>query len=214
MSFLRLLHGIGDRLGILETIAVPGTPKAARVQTRSVSLRELASEIKSGEIRALADSPAELSVPFDKIFETAGISSDPKDWTIERVQQVVSGESLKDKPREEVRKSLLDRLNAEGVPTEKIVKDAMARDKAMDSYEAFVGEKMKARMETCHRKRLEIESRIRDLQEEIKALEITLKADEEKWREWRKNKRERERELATLVGYVVDHPVITVDDEG
>jgi hypothetical protein len=213
MSFVKLLQGIGDRLGILETVAVPGATPAARIQTRSVSLRELASEIKSGEVRILADSPAELSVPFEKIYETAGISSNPQDWTIERLKQVLSNESLKDKPREEVQRSVLGLLNSEGVPVEKIVKDAMARDQAIDSFEAFVREKMQARMETCKRKQMEIESRIQDLQEESKALEKSLKADEEKWHEWKKHKRAREQELATLVGYIVDHSVITFDDE-
>ena len=40
-----------------------------------------------------------------------------------------------------------------------------------------------------------------------------MKADEEKWREWKKHKRARERELASMVGYIVDHPVITSDEE-
>lgn len=210
---MKLLQGIGDRLGILETVTVPGATPAARIQTRSVSLRELESEIKSGEVRALADSPAELSVPFEKIFETAGISSNPQDWTIEKLKRVVSGESLKDKPREEIQQAVLHMLNSEGVPAEKIVKDAMARDQAMDSFEAFVRDKMQARLETCKRKRMEIQSRIQDLQEENKALEKSLETDGEKWREWRKHKRAREQELAMLVGYIVDHSVITIDDE-
>lgn len=213
MSFVKFLQGIGDRLGILETVEIPGTPPTARIQTRSVSLRELASEIRSGEIRALADSPTELSVPFDKIYETAGISSNPQDWTIERLKQVLTSEPLKNKPREEVQRSVLDLLNSEGVPVEKIVKDAMARDQAMDSFEVFAREKMQARMETCKYKKMEIESRICDLQEENNTLEMALKADEEKWREWRKHKRAREQELATLISYIVNHTVITLDDE-
>jgi hypothetical protein len=213
MSFVKFLQGIGDRLGILERVEVPGTPPTARIQTRSISLRELASAIKSDEIRTLADSPTELSVPFEKIYETAGISSNPQDWTIERLKQVLSGESLKNKPREEVQKSVLDLLNSEGVPVEKIVKDAVARDQALDSFETFVREKMQIRMETCKNRKMELESRIRDLQEENRALEKALKADEEKWREWRMQKRAREQELATLVGCVVDHIVITLDNE-
>jgi hypothetical protein len=208
MSFVKFLQGIGDRLGILERVEVAGSSATARIQSR-----ELASEIKSDEIRALADSPTELSVPFERIYETAGITSDPQDWTIERLKQVLSAESFKNKPHEEVQKSILDLLNSEGVPVEKIVKDAMARDQALDSFEAFVREKMQTRMETCKNRKMELESRIRNLQEENKALETALKADEEKWREWRKHKREREQELAALVSCVVDHLVITLDNE-
>jgi hypothetical protein len=213
MSFVKFLQGIGDRLGLLETIAATGAPPTVSIQTRMVSLQELASEINSGEIRALADSPAELSVSFDVIYKTAGIPSNPQDWTIERLKQFVSSDSLKGKSREEMQQSILAMLNSEGVPVEKIVKDAMARDRAIDSYEAFVRDKMQVRMKTCKNRLMELKSRIRDLQEESKALETTMNADEEKWREWRKHKRAREKELALLVGYIVDHSVITLDNE-
>jgi hypothetical protein len=213
MSFVKFLQGIGDRLGILETIEVQDKTQVTIIRTRSITLRELASEIKSREIRTLADSPAELSVPFEKICETAGISSNPQDWTIDRLKQVLSTESLKNKPREEVQKAILELLKSEGIPVETIVKDAMARDQAMDSYENFVREKMQARSESRRKKLVEMEARIRDLQAESKSLEIALRADEEKWREWKGHKRERERELAALVGYVVDHAVITMDEK-
>jgi hypothetical protein len=213
MSFVKFLQGIGDRLGILESVTVSETTKMTRIQTRSVSLRELASEIKSVDVRTLADSPAEFSVPFEKIFETAGISSDPKDWTIERLKRVIAGESLKNRSREEVQRSVLDLLNAESVPVEKIVKDAMARDQALDSFESFARDKRHARVEGGKKRLQEMELRIKELQKESAALESALKADEEKWKAWRKLKREQERELASTVSYIIDHPVISLSDE-
>ncbi len=213
MSLIKLLQGIGDRLGILETVEIPGTPQVARIQTRVVSLQDLASEIRADEVRALAESPAELTIPWDKIYETAGISPNPGDWTIDKLKQLISSEPCKNKSREEVQKFILDQLRSEGIAAENIVKDAMARDQAMDSYETFAREKMQVRMESCRKKLSEIESRIRDLQEEGAALESALKADEEKWLEWRKNKREREQELATLLGYIIDHAVISLEEE-
>jgi len=212
MSFLKLLHGIGDRLGILETVAAPGSRQPARIQTRCVSIRDLAGEIRSAEIRDLAASPAELSVPFEKIFEAAGISPDTQAWTVDRLKQIVADESLKNKSREEVQRAILDALHSDGVAVDSILKDAMARDKAMDSYEAAVGQKMKARMETHMRRSLEIESRIRELQAEAHTVDAVRKADEENWRAWRINKKQHERELATLIGYLVDHAVITLDE--
>jgi len=213
MSFVKFLQGVGDRLGILEAVSNPGDAAPVRIQTRIVTLRELTSEIDPGQVRALADSPAELAIPFDKIFETAGISSNPKDWTIERLRQVVASESLKNKPREEVQKSILNLLKAEGVPAESIVKDAMARDQALDSFEDFAREKVRERTDTCKRRLLEIETRIGDLQEERASLEARLKTDEEKWREWKKRKRAIEHDLASAASYIVDHPVITEGDD-
>jgi hypothetical protein len=212
MSIVKFIQGIGDRLGVLESVTVSETTRVTRIQTRSVSLRELVSEIKSGEVRALADSPAELSVPFEKIFETAGISSDPGEWTIDKLKQLISSKSLENKPREEIQRSVLDQLKSENVPVEKIVKDAMARDQALDSFESSVGDKMRARMESGKRQLQELELRIQDLQKESAALEKALKSDEEKWKEWRRLKREQERDLASTVGYIIDHPVITLSD--
>ena len=213
MSFVKFLEGIGDRLGILEAVAAADTGQPARIQTRSISLRELTIEIKAVEVQVLADSPAELTVPFEKIFESAGISSDPKEWTIDRLKQVISGEAFKNKPRDEVQHSILGMLKAEGVPVENIVIDAMARDKALDSFEAFAREKMQARTEQRKKRLQEADARILELQKESMDLGKALKIDEEKWKEWRKLKREREHDLASTVGYIVNHPVITLSDE-
>jgi hypothetical protein len=213
MSFVKLLQGIGDRLGILEAVAISAPQPSKSIQTRSVSLKELTCEIESREIRALADAPAELATPFEKIFEAAGISNNPQDWTIERLKQIVEREDLKSKSREEAQRAVLSLLNAEGAQTENIVRDAIARDKALDSYETFVAEKMAARREACRRRRLEIESKIRGLQEECKILESALESDESKWLQWRKQKRTTEKELATILSYVVDHSVITLNEK-
>jgi hypothetical protein len=213
MRFVKFLQGIGDRLGVLESVTVSETTRLTTIQTRSVSLSELLGEIKSGEVRALADSPAELSVPFEIIFETAGISSKPNDWTIDRLKQVIAREGLKNKSREEVQRSVLDLLNSEKVPVEKIVKDAIARDQAMDSFESFARDKMQSRRESGKKRLQEIELKIQALQKESAALEKTLKMDEEKWKEWRKLKRERERDLASTASYIIDSPVITLSDD-
>jgi len=213
MTFFKLLQGIGDRLGILETTSNPESAPVSRIQTRSVSLRELASEIRSIEVRDLADGPAELMIPFEKIFEAAGISSKPENWTIDRLKGVVENESCKQKPREEVQRRVLELLASEGVSTETLIKDAIARDQALDSFQSRADEKMHERRQSCKNRLLEIEQQIKDLEAERGTLEESLKAEEDKWREWKKKKRANERELASLTSYIVDHPVITMDEE-
>ena len=213
MTFFKLLQGIGDRLGILETTSNPESALVSRIQTRSVSLRELASEIRSIEVRDLADCPAELMIPFEKIFEAAGISSKPENWTIDRLKGVVENESCKQKPREEVQRRVLELLASEGVSTETLIKDAIARDQALDSFQSRADEKMHERRQSCKNRLLEIEQQIKDLEAERGTLEESLKAEEDKWREWKKKKRANERELASLTSYIVDHPVITMDEE-
>jgi len=213
MSFLKFLEGIGGRLGILEAVSGGGSPQETRISTRMVTLEELASEIKSQEVHALAQSSAELSIPFERIYETAGISLNPEDWTIERLHQLIASEPFKNMAREEAQKAILNRLSADGAPIEKIIADAMARDRALDSFEASMSGKMRDRRELCRRNMSEIEARIKDLQKESLYMADKLKDDEQKWLEWKKQKRMRERDLASAASYIVDHPVITEDAE-
>jgi hypothetical protein len=213
MSFFKFLQGIGDRLGILEAVADAEAAPEIIIQTRTVTLRELEGEIRSQEVRQLAESFAELSIPFERIFETAGISSKPEDWTIERLQVWIASEPLAGKSREEVQKTILHQLSSEGVPVETLIKDAVARDRALDSFEAGMSEKVKDRRDSFQKRRIEIEAQIKDLQRESLQLEDQMGKDGKAWQEWRKQKRARERELAFLASYVVDHPVITTDDE-
>lgn len=213
MSFLDLLQDLGDRLGILETAAGPAVHAAAKIRTRTITLAELATEIRSEEVRALADLPAELTVPFEKIFETAGIVPPANGWNVDKLKQLLLTDALKDKGREMVQKGILNILNSENVPVEDVVKDAMARDKALDSFEAFARKKIEDRMAARERQIAEIESQIEALQSELNGLREKAKIDQEKWREWRRQKRAQERELAWAVGYLIDRQVITTDDE-
>jgi hypothetical protein len=213
MSLMKLLRGIGDRLGILETVSAPDSPATARIRTRSVSLRELTGEIQSGAVESLAKSPSELEVPFEKIFESAGITANSQHWTADRLKLVIEGEHFGDKPREEVQKAVLERLRSEGIAAEVIVKDAMMRDRAMDAYEVAAREKMLARTESCKTRLAAAESRIRELQEECRAMEEAMKNDEARWSAWKKHKRAKERELASILSYIVDHQVITSDEQ-
>ena len=213
MSFVKFLQGIGDKLGILETVSGAGTASETRIQTRTVSLKELAIEIKSREVRALADSLAELTAPAEKIFEAAGIPLTPVSRTIIKVKEIIGSDACKQKPREAVQKTVLEFLASEGISAETLVKDAIARDQALDSYENRLGEKIQDRRQSCNNRCLEIEQQIQNMQEERARLDADLKADEDQWREWRKVKRAYERELALLASYIVDHPVITTDND-
>jgi len=185
MSFLKFLHGIGDRLGILEAVPSAEAAPAARIQTRSLTLTELSSEIRSGEVESLAHTGSKLTFDFEKIFERAGVPKGPESG-IERLKQLVSSESSRGGSKEDVKKAIVEILTSEGIIIEEVVKEALARDKALDQFEAFAGEK------------------VRKLQQEAAELNSQLG-------EWRKRKRVHEQELATIVGYVVDHPVITTE---
>ncbi len=205
------MQGIGDRLGILEKVSEPNAEPSEAIQTKVLTLRELASEINSADVRALADLSPEPELSFAQIFLTAGISSPPEAWNVDKLKQVVLGEPLKNKSREEIQRAVLDMLHSEGIPVEDVVKDAIARDQALDEFESFAREKKQKQTEMRQKKILEIESRIKDLQDELMGLREKSQAEEKQWIEWKRRKRAHEQEMALIIGYLVDHPVITTE---
>lgn len=212
MSFFKFLQGIADKLGILESVPARESAPVSRIQTRTVSLQELAGEIRSGEVLALANSPSELSIPFEEIFAAAGISSKPEDWTIGRLGQLIAAETSRDPSRDSVQKAVLESLQTNGISAEIVIKDAIARDQALDAFENRVDEKMRDRSRACTKRLLEIKSQISDLQAEAARIEAAIKSEDDQWSRWRRLKRQHEREMATSVSFVVDHPVVTTDE--
>ncbi len=213
MSLFELLQSLGGRLGILEMShgQLPQVP--ARIQTRSVTLAELCTEVRAEEVRALADQPAELSIPFAQIFETAGVKAEPHGWTIERLIEMLRSVDFKNQPKESVQKKVLEVLHSENVATEVIVKDAMARDRVLDSFEVHVRKKMEDRRAALERRAAEIEETLKNLQEERSELDRKKKTDEEKWAEWRRQKKAHEQDMASALSHIIDKSIISISDE-
>ena len=214
MSLLDLLQSVGDRLGIIEK-EVPRSASETRpkIRTRVVTLADLKSEIRTDEVRALADTPAELAVPFEKIFETAGLPSTPSGWNIERLGKLLGTAPFRDRPRETVQKMILEILASEKVDVEDLVKDAVSRDQALDAFEKSVERKMADRIAVNEHELAMTKARIEDLRKASARLEGLIGADTEKWREWRRKKRSHEMELARTVSYLIDRDVITTGAE-
>ena len=206
MNLIELLRALGDRLGIVE-LRQPASPaRPAKIQTRTISLNELLIEIRQEEVRVLAERPAELSIAFEQIFATAGVKAAAHGWTVDRLKQLLKTEQFQSKDRLEAQKAVLSILANEKVAVEEVVKDAVARDQALDAFETFVREKMERRKAARARKLAEQESRIRTLQEELDRLRSEALEDEEHWRQWQQKKEAAERELAWAVGYLIDRP--------
>lgn len=214
MSLLDLLQSVGDRLGIIEKeVPRPASETRPKIRTRVVTLADLKSEIRTDEVRALADTPAELAVPFEKIFETAGLPSTPSGWNIERLGKLLGTAPFRDRPRETVQKMILEILASEKVDVEDLVKDAVSRDQALDAFEKSVERKMADRIAVNEHELAMTKARIEDLRKESARLEGLIGADTEKWREWRRKKRSHEMDLARAVSYLIDRDVITTGAE-
>jgi hypothetical protein len=200
MDLLGMLRKLGDRLGVLELSPGPRQPSApVKIQTRTVTLTELSMTIEVTEVRSLADLPAELSIPFDDIFKAAGIPTPPTGWTVERLGAFLNSDRIRELDRAAVQREILAALAAENVHAADIIKDAISRDQALDAFAESVDQK---------RRRWRIEK-----QKEIEALEQQIEAEDERWSSWRREKRRREQEMARTVEYLIDKPVISIDEE-
>ena len=212
MTLLELLQSVGDRLGIIEKEALRASSEPRpKIRTRVVTLASLKTEIRTDEVRALAEAPAELAVPFDRIFEAAGLPSLPAGWGIYRLLKLLATTPFRDQPRESIQKRLLDVLASEKVAVEDLVKDAVSRDQALDAFEKSVERKMADRIAASEHALAETKARIDDLRKESAHLEEMISTDIEKWREWRRKKRCQEKDLARAVSYLIDREVITTD---
>jgi hypothetical protein len=90
-------------------------------------------------------------------------------------------------------------LAVEKVDAADLIKDAISRDQALDAF-----------TDSIRKKR---EQWLADKRQEIQAIEREIEVEERKWNEWRRKKRQREQDMARAVGYLVDGPVISVDEE-
>ena len=200
MDLLGALRKLGDRLGIVEVSREPQPPAApVKIQTRSVTLAELIMAIRVTEVQSLAELPAELSISFDAVFNAAGIAPPHGGWTVDRLMEFVNSDRIRQMDRSEAQHETLRQLAADNVDPADVVKDAISRDHALDAFADSIREK---------RQRWLAEKK-----QEIREIEEQIADEEEKWSQWRRKKRQREQDMARAVGYLIDKPVISIDDE-
>jgi hypothetical protein len=216
MSLLDSLRALGGTLGLIQVLPrkTESAPLPAKVTARSVTLEQLTTEVRAEEVRVLAELPAELTVEFDKVFDAAGIKPPVHGWNIERLQKLLDTDQYRAMDRESAQRAILGLLSAVKADVEDLVKDAIARDQAIDKYEAFVHQKMNDRVVARQHKISELEEQARSLEKERARLLEEMKADQERWQEWRKKKIECEEAMARAIGYLIDRPVVTIDRTG
>jgi hypothetical protein len=213
MSLTDGIRKLGGRLGLISVVEVDAASKdPAKIATRQVSIKDLATEVKQDEVRILAETPAELAVPFDKVFEAAGLKPPAHGWTVDRLAALLATDQYKGMDRTNVQKAILGLLSTEKVPAEDIVKDAVTRDHAIDAYDGFVHKKMEDRAAAREHRAAEIQGQIKDLEAECARLTGESKSDIDRRREWIDRKIAYEQQMAHALSYLLDHPVISITE--
>ncbi|HEX4998675.1 MAG TPA: hypothetical protein VFY29_10630 [Terriglobia bacterium] len=161
-------------------------------------MSELIMTVQVTGIQKLAEAPSELSISFDDVYKTAGISSSPA-WSVDRVIQFLENDRFRGKSRNEIQHELLAALAAEKVDVAGVIKEAISCDQALDAF-----------AESIRKKR---ERWVAAKRAEIQQLERSLAEEEKDWKDWRERKRKREKDMALAVGYLIDKPVISIDDD-
>jgi hypothetical protein len=199
MNVLGMLRKLGDRLGIVEMSDSPKTAMPAKIQTRQITLSELTMTIQVTDVQSLAESSAELFISFEDVFKAAGIVAPPGGWSIDRLCEFLRSERARELNRTHRQQEILEMLAAEKVDAAAVVRDAVSRDQALDAFAESVIQK---------RQRWLAERR-----QEIRNIEEGIAEEEKQWNEWRQKKRQREQDMAHAVEYLIDKPVISIDDE-
>jgi uncharacterized protein YlxW (UPF0749 family) len=211
MVLVDWLCSVGGKLGIVQVVRQETARAPMKIQTRTVDLKDLVREIQAEEVRSLARRPEELTVGFEKVFEAAGIKPAAHGWTVERLGKVLQAEPYRSMDRPAAQKALLAVLADQNIAAEDLVKDAIARDQALDAFEEVARGKMDARAQSRQARLAAIRSQIEDLQKQQAQLQQEQASDQQHWKAWHDGKIALEKEMAAALGYLVDRPVVTID---
>jgi hypothetical protein len=216
MSVLNSIMGMATKLGLVRIAVVENVAEPTRITTRTISLKDLTKELRQAEVNALAAAPAEMEVPFDQVFAAAGIQPlavEGERWSIDTLYRMVVSAPYKDMPREQAQPAILANLAAKKVDVKDLVKDAMTRDKAIDSFGAQVFQKLVEHRQTRTQTKAALQNQIADLQAKLDRLDEEGKAANRLWSQWWQRKVAYEHEMALAVGFLLPEPIVTIDTE-
>ncbi len=219
MRLVRQLQAIGCRLRLIQPSTHAASGEAAEApaepehpKTRTLELGELMSQMRAESVRALSAEMGELMAPPARLFETAGLSAPASGWTVERLEDELSGGSYSGLTREAVQRVLAGEMAKAGAKPEEVVKDAVERDRLLDRFEEALREKLTERREARERQVMEIDAGLIRLSEEKARLDEEDRADVERFAQWHHGKTAYEKAMARAVSFLIADDVISVDD--
>lgn len=186
---------------------------AAQPRTPRQTVAEVAARVVQApppKFKNVGANPAS----FDEIYQAAEIKGPPHGYSITKVAEMLESEHIRSLPPKVKRSSVLVALEAAGVKLEEVIQDAVARDRALDTYER-VQDKSVADLETRKlRENKEIQAEIDRLvaehQARIQANEQEVARERERLEAWRARKHVEEQRIADAVShFVLENPITT-----
>lgn len=127
---------------------------------------------------------------------------------------MLQSEHIRALPADVKTKSIMVALDAAGITIREIVEDAVARDRALDTYERVLQkhlEDLRAQKEVENQRlEEEINQKVAELRARVAENNQELSQEQESLMAWRTKKRQEEEKIADAVGYfVTENPVTT-----
>lgn len=212
MSLLDQLRNVGQQMGLLRVVAAnpqgeaPAAVTPRKLTTRTITLKDLSAEVEAQEIKALAHGPTHALIDVEQVIAAAGVRTDASAWSMPKLQELLQSDALKGKDRKQIQAAILTQLAADKATVEDIVKDAIARDQAIDTYDAMAHEKLRETTEIRQR-------RLAELEDEMRTLSDEARRDEQYFADWHRKKVQYETAMAAAINYLLDKPVVTVEEQ-
>jgi hypothetical protein len=153
------------------------------------------------------------SVDLAVVYQSAKIEQPAHGYTVLKVADMLRSDHLQALPADVKKRSILVALEAAGVSVDDIVRDAVRRDKALDTYERVLEQHVagvQARVAAENQQiEAEITQRVAELRARITENNTAAAADEAEFAAWRARKRQEEAVIADAVSYFVSENPIT-----
>ncbi len=215
MSLLDWIRDVGGKLKIVQVnpVSVSTHREPVKIATKSYSLEQLMREIDARDVQALSELPAELSLPFEAIFEAAHVTTPAHGWNVERLRDLLASEPFVSLSGEALTQAVLARLSEEKATTGDLARDVVGRDQAIDAFEEFARAKMQHRNEARNRRLADLRAEAARLDREIRRLEEEAVNDSREWRAWRRKKIDYENMMASSLACLLDRPIVSISPE-
>lgn len=209
MKAANFIRKITAKLGLIKVLAENDQAGPVGVETVRVSLTDLQAKYKNNMTSETIYIP-EIIVDFDVLLESLKINIPAHGWTATRIAKLLLSDEFKAKDKNTVKKQILDLLMKEQVPVEDIIKDAVSRDQALDSFEQIVHNKLLTLVSSGKSKITELEAEIVEKQGQIKDFRSSIRNYKDTYKNWLCRKTAKEEELLEVVSVIADKQEISL----
>lgn len=200
--------------------ARPGTPPAPGGPAPRATIGDVLLKVPPParlDERALPAGAGDEIPDFEAIYTASGVKDPAHGFGAYKVLEILSAAdfaSLDPRAKAAALSGFL-RMNPAGpVAIADVIKDAVARDQALDNFEQFLRKKLDARREQLDKENVGLQAEIDELtrrhQQKMESNRQALEQEKRRFAEWQARKRIEERKLFDAVGPFVEPNPVTL----